>query len=120
ADGQLTPADPGHEDEPATFTTPSKKPPNAGLTIDQQTYNAVHDALRRLDERASSLPKTTFTAPRRYRGCPWRPSDIAATALALPHHEHDHTTRPTTVNHTTRQKVTRKGSVARSRRPSGG
>ncbi|HSV66011.1 MAG TPA: transposase family protein [Mycobacteriales bacterium] len=91
ADGQLTPADPGHEDEPATFTTPSKKPPNAGLTIDQQTYNAVHGALRRLGERASSLPKTTFTAPRRYRGCPWRPGDIAA-ALVLPHHEHGHTT----------------------------
>ena len=33
-----------------------------------------------------------FKALRRWRGCPWRISDIAAAALVLLHHEHNRTT----------------------------
>jgi hypothetical protein len=92
SDGQLALTDLGYEGEPETFKIPFKKPKNAGLTIDQQTYNAVHGALRCLGERANSLLKTTFKALRRYRGCPWRLGDIVAAALVLLHHEHGRTT----------------------------
>ena len=70
SDGQLALADLGYEGEPETFKIPFKKPKNADLSTDQQTYNAVHGALRCLGERANSLLKTTFKALRRWRGCP--------------------------------------------------
>jgi hypothetical protein len=92
SDGQLALADLGYEGEPATFKIPFKKPKNAELTCDQQTYNAVHGALRCLGERANSLLKTTFKALRRYRGCPWRLGDVVAAALVLLHREHGRTT----------------------------
>ena len=92
SDGQLALADLGYEGEPETFKIPFKKPKNADLSIDQQTYNAVHGAIRCLGERANSLLKTTFKALRRYRGCPWRLGDVIAAALVLLHHEHGHTT----------------------------
>lgn len=92
SDGALALADLGYEGEPATFTIPVKKPKGGQLTIDQQAYNAVHGALRCLGERANSLLKTSYKAPRRYRGRPWRLGDIAAAALVLLHHEHDRTT----------------------------
>lgn len=91
-DGALALADLGYEGEPATFTIPVKKPKDGHLTIDEQSYNALHSALRCLGERANSLLKTTYKALRRYRGCPWRLGDIVAAALVLLHHEHDRTT----------------------------
>jgi hypothetical protein len=57
SDGRLALSDLGYEGEPETFKIPFKKPKNADLTIDQQTYNAVHGALRCLGERANSLLK---------------------------------------------------------------
>lgn len=92
SDGALALADLGYEGEPATFTIPVKKPNHGQLTIDEQSYNALHSALRCLGERANSLLKTTYKALRRYRGCPWRLGDIVAAALVLLHHEHDRTT----------------------------
>jgi hypothetical protein len=92
SDGALALADLGYEGEPGTFTIPFKKPKDGQLSIDQQTYNAVHGALRCLGERANSLLKTTYKALRRYRGCPWRIGDIVAAALVLLHHEQGRTT----------------------------
>lgn len=92
SDGALALTDLGYEGEPETFTIPVKKPKGGQLTIDQQTYNAVHGALRCLGERANSLLKTTYKALRRYRGCPWRLGRIVAAALVLLHHEHERTT----------------------------
>jgi hypothetical protein len=91
-DGQLSLADLGYEGEPAIFRIPFKKPKGAQLSLDQQTYNAVHGALRCLGERANSLLKTTYKALRRWRGCPWRIGDITAAALVLLHQEHHRTT----------------------------
>jgi hypothetical protein len=92
SDGALALADLGYEGEPATFRIPSKKPKDGQLTVDEQTYNAIHGALRCLGERANSLLKTTYKALRRYRGCPWRLGNITAAALVLLHHEHHRTT----------------------------
>lgn len=92
SDGALALADLGYEGEPATFTIPVKKPKDGQLTIDEQSYNALHSALRCLGERANSLLKTTYKALRRYRGCPWHLGDIVAAALVLLHHEHRRTT----------------------------
>jgi len=85
-------ADLGYEGEPDVFAIPLKKPKGAKLTADQQTFNAVHGALRCLGERANSLLKTTYKALRRYRGCPWRIGTIVAAALAFLHHENNRTT----------------------------
>jgi DDE superfamily endonuclease len=92
ADGRPGLADLGYEGEPDVLTIPHKKPKNTDLTVDQQTFNAVHGALRCLGERANSLLKTTYKAPRRYRGCPWRIGTIVAAALTLLHHENNRTT----------------------------
>jgi hypothetical protein len=92
SDGALAMADLGYEGESETFTIPFKKPKDGHLTDDEQAYNAIHSALRCLGERANSLLKTTYKALRRYRGCPWRLSDIVAAALVLLHHEHHRTT----------------------------
>jgi hypothetical protein len=92
SDGQLSLADLGYEGEPDLFQIPVKKPTGGELTVDQQTYNAVHGGLRCLGERANSLLKTTFKALRRYRGCPWRLGEIVAAALVLLHHENHRTT----------------------------
>jgi DDE superfamily endonuclease len=92
ADERAGLADLGYEGEPDIFTIPIKKPTAQDLTVDQQTYNAVHGALRCLGERANSLLKTTFKALRRYRGCPWRLGGIVAAALVLLHHENHRTT----------------------------
>jgi hypothetical protein len=48
---------------PETFTIPFKKPKDGQLTIDEQSYNALHGTLRCLGERANSVLKTT-SAPR--------------------------------------------------------
>jgi hypothetical protein len=85
-------ADLGYEGEPDIFTIPIKKSRDQALTADQQTYNAVHGALRCLGERANSLLKTSFKALRRHRGCPWRIGQIVAAALVLLHHGHHRTT----------------------------
>jgi hypothetical protein len=92
ADGRPSLADLGYQGEPDIFTVPHKKPQGEELTVDQQTYNAVHGALRCLGERANSLLKTTYKALRHYRGCPWRLGDIVAAALALLHQENHRTT----------------------------
>ena len=92
ADGRLGLADLGYQGEPEVFTVPHKKAKNAELSVDQQSFNAVHGALRCLGERANSLLKTTFKALRRYRGCPWRIGRIVAAALVLLHREHHRTT----------------------------
>lgn len=92
SDGARALADLGYEGEPETFALPFKKPHDTDLTVDQQSYNAVHGALRCLGERANSLLKTTFKALRRQRGCPWRIGAVAAAALVLLHHEHARTT----------------------------
>lgn len=92
SDGHLTLADLGYEGEPDIFRVPFKKPKRGELTVDQQTYNAVHGALRCLGERANSLLKTTYKVLRHYRGCPWRLGRIAAAALVLLHHENNRTT----------------------------
>lgn len=92
ADGRPSLADLGYEGEPEVFTVPHKKPRNEELSIDQQTFNAVHGALRCLGERANSLLKTTYKALRRYRGDPWRLGGIVAAALVLLHHENHRTT----------------------------
>jgi hypothetical protein len=63
SDGQLSLADLGYEGEPDIFTIPFKKPKNGELTVDQQTYNAIHGALRCLGERANSLLKKPPTRP---------------------------------------------------------
>lgn len=91
-DGGLGLADLGYEGEADLLRIPIKKTKGAKLTSDQQTYNAVHGALRALGERANSLLKTTFAALRRWRGCPWRIGDIVAAGLVLLHVEHQHTT----------------------------
>jgi hypothetical protein len=52
ADGRPGLADLGYEGEPDIFTIPIKKPREQDLTVDQQTSNAVHGALRCLGERA--------------------------------------------------------------------
>jgi hypothetical protein len=91
-DGQLGLADLGYEGEADLLRIPIKKTKGRALTTDQQTYNAVHGALRALGERANSLLKTTFKVLRRVRGCPWRIGDIVAAALVLLHHEHGRTT----------------------------
>lgn len=85
-------ADLGYEGEPNIFTIPFKKPRNEELTVDQQSFNAVHGALRCLGERANSLLKTSFKALHRYRGCPWRLGGIVAAALVLLHRENHRTT----------------------------
>jgi DDE superfamily endonuclease len=92
ADGRPGLADLGYEGEPAVFTIPHKKPQHAELTLDQQSFNAVHGALRCLAERANSLLKTTYKVLRRYRGDPWRLGQIVAAALVLLHHENHRTT----------------------------
>ena len=91
-DGQLGLADLGYEGEADLLRIPIKKTKDVALTTDQQTYNAVHGALRALGERANALLKTTFKALRRYRGCPWRIGRVAAAALVLLHVEHGRTT----------------------------
>ena len=91
-DGQASLADLGYQGEPEIFTVPFKKPKGATLTVDQQTFNAIHGALRCLGKRANSLLKTTYKVLRRYRGCPWRLGRIAAAALVLLHVEHQRTT----------------------------
>jgi DDE superfamily endonuclease len=91
-DGQHSLADLGYEGEADLLTIPIKKPAGGALTLDQQTYNAVHGALRCLGERANSLLKTTFKALRRWRGCPWRIGQVVAAALVVLHHEHHRTT----------------------------
>jgi hypothetical protein len=91
-DGQRGLADLGYEGEAGLLTIPIKKTKGVTLTADQQTYNAVHGALRALGERANSLLKTTFKVLRRYRGCPWRIGDVVAAALVLLHVEHGRTT----------------------------
>ncbi len=92
ADGHHGLADLGYEGESTLLTIPIKKPQHGDLTVDQQTFNAVHGALRCLGERANSLLKTTFKALRRYRGCPWRLGEIVAAALVLLHWENHRTT----------------------------
>ena len=91
-DGAAALADLAYEGESDTFTIPIKKPKHRHLAQDQQSYNALHSALRCLGERANSLLKTTYKALRRYRGCPWRLSNITAAALVLLHHQHNRTT----------------------------
>ena len=91
-DGAVALADLGYEGEAGLLRIPVKKTKGSDLTIDQQSYNAVHGALRALGERANSLLKTTYKALRRFRGCPWRIGDIIAAALVLLHHEHGRTT----------------------------
>lgn len=77
----------GYGGERELFTVPFKKSRGKELTVDPQSYNAVHGALRCLGERANSLLKTTYKAPRRYRGCPWHIGTIVAAALVLLHDE---------------------------------
>ncbi|GLZ36617.1 transposase family protein [Actinokineospora sp. NBRC 105648] len=91
-DGALVLADLGHEGEPDLSRIPFKKPANATLAMDQQAYNAIHNALRCLGERANSLLETTYKALRHYRGCPWRLGEIVGAALVLLHHENHRTT----------------------------
>jgi DDE superfamily endonuclease len=91
-DGRPGLADLGYEGEPDIFTIPHKKPTNGKLSVDQQSFNAVHGALRCLGERANSLLKTTYKVLRRYRGCPWRIGGIVAAALVLLHQENNRTT----------------------------
>ena len=91
-DGQLGLADLGYEGEADLLRIPIKKTAHGELTVDQQTYNTVHGALRCLGERANSLLKTTFKALRRWRGCPWNIGQVAAAALVVLHHEHRRTT----------------------------
>ncbi len=90
--GQASLADLGYEGAPEIFKIPHKKPKGGELTTDQQTFNAIHGALRCLGERANSLLKTTYKVLRRYRGCPWRIGTITAAALVLLHVEHNRTT----------------------------
>jgi hypothetical protein len=92
ADGRPGLADLGYQGEPDIFTIPFKTPRHGELTVDQQSYNAVHSAVRCLGERANSLLKTTFKTRRRHRGCPWRIGGIVAAALVLLHHENHRTT----------------------------
>jgi hypothetical protein len=91
-DGQMSLADLGYQGEPEIFKVPFKKPKGGQLTLDQQTFSAVHGALRCLGERADSLLKTTDKALRRSRGCPWLIGKIVGAALVLLHIEHDRTT----------------------------
>jgi hypothetical protein len=91
-DGAPALADLGYQGESDTLTVPIKKTTGTDLTVDQQSYNAVHGALRCLGERANSLLKTTYKVLRHYRGCPWRLGDIVAAALVLLHQEHGRTT----------------------------
>jgi len=73
------------------FTIPFTTPKGETSTVDQQTYNAVHGALRCLGERANSLLTTTFKALRRFQGDPWRIATIVKAALVLLHHENHRT-----------------------------
>jgi hypothetical protein len=77
---------------PTPSKCPSKKTPGTELSVDQQSYNAVHGALRCLGERANSLLKTTHKILRHYHGCPWRLGDIVVVALVLLHQENNRTT----------------------------
>jgi hypothetical protein len=91
-DGALALADLGYEGEADLLRIPIKKTKGVDLSVDQQTFNAVHGALRCLGERANSLLKTTFKALRRFRGCPWRIGDVVAAEPVLLHREHNRTT----------------------------
>jgi DDE superfamily endonuclease len=82
----------GYEGEAATVTTPLRRRPGVALTADQRTVNLLHAATRAVAERGNSLLKTTFTALRRVRLCPWRIGAITAAALVLLHTEHGRTT----------------------------
>src|SRR3954470_7585150 len=59
-DGTVALADLGYEGDAHLLRVPVKKTKGSDLTIDQQSYNAVHGALRALGERANSLLKTTY------------------------------------------------------------
>lgn len=91
-DGGVALADLGYEGEAGLLRIPIKKTKGSELSVDQQSYNAVHGAVRALGERANSLLKTTFKVLRRFRSCPRRIGDVTAAALVLLHHEHDRTT----------------------------
>jgi hypothetical protein len=91
-DGALALADLGYQGESDTLKVPFKKTSGTDLTIDQQSFNAVHGALRCLGERVNSLLKTTYKVLCHCRGCPWRLGDIVAVALVLLHQEHGRTT----------------------------
>lgn len=91
-DGALALADLGYQGEADLLRIPIKKTKGSALTVHQQTFNAVHGALRCLGERANSLLKTTFKVLRHFRGCPWSIGDVVAAALVLLHHEHHRTT----------------------------
>jgi hypothetical protein len=86
-DGQLGLADLGYEGEADLLRIPIKKTAHGELTVDQQTYNAVHGALRCLGERANSLLKTT-SAPRGavlYPPCSGeRLEEVSLDPMALP------------------------------------
>lgn len=85
-------ADLGYEGEATTVRIPIKKLAAGRLTDDQKTTNLIHAHLRSQAERATSLLKTTFKAPRRVSLCPWRIGAVVAAALVLLHHEHGRTT----------------------------
>lgn len=113
-DGALALADLGYEGEPETFTIPLKKPKDADLTIDQQSYNAIHGALRCLGERANSLLKTTYKALRHYRGCPWLSVAPRYRRRSRPDPAPPRTRPHDVINqddHATPRKVTRKVSL---------
>jgi hypothetical protein len=112
-DGGLALADLGYEGEASLFRIPVKKSTGKELSIDQQSYNAVHGALRCLSERANSLLKTTYKVLRRYRAAApgaWAPSSqqpwsYSTTNTIAPH---DHR-----LSYTAPLGVTRNGSMGR-------
>jgi len=91
-DGQLGLADLGYEGEADLLRIPIKKTAHGELTVDQQTYNTVHGALRCLGERANSLLKTT-SAPRGavlYPPCNGeRLKEVSLDPMALPELERE-------------------------------
>ena len=66
-DGHMSPADLAYEGKPrpSGFRSTSPRAPNSPRT--NRPFNAVHDALRCLGERANSLLKTTYKVLRRNR-----------------------------------------------------
>ncbi|OHV52672.1 transposase family protein [Pseudofrankia sp. BMG5.36] len=90
ADGGIL-TDLGYEGLRDQVQVPHKRAQGAGLPLDQQKHNRVHNALRAVGERANALLKY-FKALRNVSLDPWKIGLIVKAALVILHTEHRRTT----------------------------
>lgn len=86
--GLPTLTDLGYQNLSPAIRHPHKKPKNAELTEEQQTYNKVIRAVRAPGERANALLKETFATLQKISLDPRRIGAIVKAALVLLHLEH--------------------------------